>query len=496
MYVYVFGVKLPGGLGWLQARDPRWPNVLAKGWQGTVVRIADLAGKWATDSDYAAGLTRHFRDVIEQAAKTVVTEGDTPVATAYKSYSVPGGRRPLFLPAWINVQIKPVNLPRVRSGIKVGPKTMTTVHDTGNPRTNAAGEYAWLAAGRPGGVVGGYEWINDDKGIIITGWFDEETWAQGVKSGNVKSHAGELAFGGSVVWNTALEIACAMHGAVLEMENAIAEANAVLHQWWTNKWCAGQILNRGIAYWNNVVKPKILAYARAAATARAGGAVVDVPVTLYATPVMPLVDGKPWDGKADATINGVKFEAQPVTAKATGNLNMRLWASTDSPFTGPGYKAGESIDLLGWVAGELVDGVSEWWIDTKGNRLWAGAIDAEPKVDPDYGQEPEPPAGTEGGIVSVNGRPYYPLNDETTGELGRKITAQRDGDLYKWADTTSEKVGTISTGEERTFKYWTRGEVLPLTLKDGTVTEEMIWYAEDVYTGARMWSGLSDERPD
>lgn len=402
------------------------------------------------------------------------------------AYQFPGAPRKAYLPAWINVSIRPVDHPRVRSYQKVTGKRYSTVHDTGNPRTNAEGEYAWLAGGRQGGEVGGYEWINDDRVLIVTGYFDEVTWAQGTPEGNRVSDAGELAFGGNVVWNDALEICCAMHGAVIEMRGLNPNDAAVLHQFWYGKYCAAQILNRGI--WSTV-KAKIAAYATAAAQARAGGVTVPPP-SVYADPVPPLVDGQPWDGHADVTINGVVFEAQKLTAATTAALNRRQWASTQSQLTGAVIPAGTDVDLLGWVAGELVDGISEWWIDTAGNRLWAGGIDATPKTVPDYGELPEAVPG----MVLVNGRTYYPMHAEDgSGAIGRTITVRRDGTLHKWAGTDSEVVGTVKAGDDRVFRYWTRGEGLPLY--DGGPSE-IIWYAEDVYSGARMWSGLSDERPD
>jgi hypothetical protein len=306
-----------------------------------------------------------------------------------------------------------------------------------------------------------------------------------------------MAFGGSVVWTTALEVTCAMHGAVLEMEDRISEAAAVLHQWWTGKWCAGQILNRGI--WPQVLA-KIISYAKAARAFRLGQPVIEVPGTVYAPKSLPIdpATGKTWDGSADITVNGVKFEAQKLTAKATGDLNQRQWASTESLTTGPVVPAGTSLDLLGWVAGELVDGISEWWVRADGARLWAGGIDAEPKVDPDYGQEPE----AHPGLQVVNGRTYYVLNHEQTGEQGREITIYRDGDLHRWADIDSAVTGAVKAGDTVTCGWWTRGSELPLDVKgyDGTTqtVQEGIWYivGNDLDAGNRFWAGLSTERPD
>jgi hypothetical protein len=240
------------------------------------------------------------------------------------------------------------------------------------------------------------------------------------------------------------------------------------------------------------VKAGIKKYAQLARSARQDVLVV-LPepgeTVVYAKPHPVLLpDGTPWDGSKDLTIGGVTFEGQRVKATTTVNLRRREWGSVASRETGPIIPAGTEVELLGWVAGELVDGISEWWIGTSGSRLWAGGFDVEPKQIASYGERPEAVPG----LVLVNGRAYYPLQDEQIGEIGRKITVKQPGNLRKWAGTGTDPVGTVHPGEERVFKYWTVGE--PVTLFDGS--EEPIWYAEDVHTGARMWAGLSDERPD
>jgi hypothetical protein len=507
LYLYAEGEDL-GPSGWLSPNvDPRWQVAVDAGRAGIAPTLDGLTNTWGMDDrDDGDGLSYSDKLVARlnamEAAGILATSDGTggatpptspPIEQAYKAYTVPGGKRPLLLPSWIKVSIRPVDLARVRSYQKAA-KSMTTIHDTGNPRTNAEAEYQWLAAGRPGGEVGGYEWINDDKGVIITGWFDEVTWAQGTPDGNRLSHAGEMAIGGNVVFTGALEVACAVHGGVLEMDGITDEDADVLHEYWYGKYCAAQILNRGI---EPQVHAKVQSYRRAAAAFRAGTP-IEVPGTVYAPKSLPMVDGKAWDGKADLTINGVKFEAQKITAKTTGALNQRQWASTESLTTGPMLDAGTSVDLLGWVAGELVDGVSEWWVRADGARLWAGGIDAEPKVDPDYGQEPE----AHPGLAVVNGRTYYVLNHEQTSAQGREITIHRDGDLHRWADAASAVTGAVKEGDTVICGWWTRGTELPLELTnyDGaTVTvQEPIWYIQgnDLDAGNRFWSGLSTERPD
>lgn len=406
-----------------------------------------------------------------------------------------GARRTAYLPDWIPVDIRIVDHPRVRSWSTFTNQTKSTYHDTGNPRTNRWGEYSWLSGGRQGGVVGGYQFIFDDGGIIQTGVCNERSWHAGTPRGN-ESFGAEHAFGGSVVYTTSLEIGMALHGALIEMQDLDPDDAAVLHQFWTGKYCSAQILNRGI--WPQV-KAGIKRYYQLARAARLGQAAPapdpDQGSATYAPAVVPRYpDGTRWDGKRDMVENNVKFEAQPVTAKTTVNLRRRQWASTESLDTGPVVPAGEEVHLLGWVAGELVDGISEWWVGTGGSRLWAGGIDVEPKTDPDYGDQPESAIG----MTVVNGRTYYPLMNDQTGEQGRVIRIQRAGNVRRWADVNSPIMDTLDVGEDVTCGWWTRGTTVQLTMPDGEVVPEPIWYVIglDLHAGNRFWSGLTTDRPD
>lgn len=420
--------------------------------------------------------------------------------TAMKAVTFVGARREAYLPAWIPVSIRIINHERFRSYSPFTHQTKSTYHDTGNPRTNAEGEYSWAAAGRPGGVVGGYTHIFDDTKIIQTGPLNERSWHAGTPRGN-ESFGCEHAFGGAVSWTRSLEIGMALHGALIEMQGLDPDDAAVLHQFWTGKWCSGQILNRGI--WP-AVKAGIKRYAALAAAARAGKAVAvpapdagagEAPTAAFAAPVMPRYpDGTAWDGREDMVENGVKFEAQRLTATTTVNLRRRQWASTESLDTGPVIPAGTEVALLGWVAGELVDGISEWWIGDSGSRLWAGGFDVAPKADPEYGKAPEKAPG----MRVVNGRMYYPLVDELTGDPGRTITIKRPGNLRRWADVDSPVTGEVAPGQDVVCGWWTRGSTVGLTMPDGLIVDESIWYVVglDLDGGNRFWAGLTEERPD
>jgi N-acetylmuramoyl-L-alanine amidase CwlA len=168
------------------------------------------------------------------------------MAATMKEWNLTHAPRSMFLPDFVNVQTKIVTHDRTTSGRVAKPKTSNTFHDTANPRTTAAGEWSWLAGGRQGGSLGGYTAIGDDKGIIYCGYFDWETWHAGVQAGNLYSWGTEFAFGGGVVWTTALENICAWHGGLMEMGGLDVESAFRWHKYWTGKYCPGQIFNRGL----------------------------------------------------------------------------------------------------------------------------------------------------------------------------------------------------------------------------------------------------------
>lgn len=508
--LYVYGA-LPDPLAQYRHEDPRADNVpaTALGKRTTMESFGHAAWwewvTWAADDAYGEKWARR----LNAAAAAGVLDGEPaeeeepPMTVTMIEHRIESAPRTIFLPDWLKVETRWVTHPRTTSRTRVPLQTRSTFHDTANPRTKARDEWGWLAGGRSGGSLGGYNAIVDDVVLIICQYLNEETWHAGTPEGNRTSWGTELAYGGNTDFNQAFENACAWHGALLEAADRPVPDACVLHKFWTGKWCSAQVLNRGLI---PVLNQKVTYYYNLARAAREG--TVDIIVNpAYATPV-PVVDPStnlPWDGSADVVINGHTYEGQRTTAKTTGVLNKRQWAGTESQLTGDAYAAGATVELLGWVKGELVDGISEWWVDTAGNRLWAGGIDAEPKQVPDWSELPSelPP-----GMTGVNGHAYYPLYpDDLTDEevealdgapppLGRKITVRQDGELHKWANPESDVVGAVTAGEERVFRYWTRGEPIAHTAPDGSAYEEVIWYAEDLHTGARMWSGLSDERPD
>lgn len=405
---------------------------------------------------------------------------------AMKAVTFVGANRAAYLPAWIPVSIRIVNHSRVRSYRKVALMTRSTYHDTGNPRTRAEGEYAWLAGGRVGGELGGYNLIFDDGIIIQCVPLDEDTWHAGTPAGNATSWGSEHAFGGGVSWTKSLEVGAALHGALLEMADRPPTA-AVLHQFWYGKWCSAQILNRGI--WPTVLEMIATAWQRSrnARLAAAGQPVPGPdPAPAYAPGILPRRDdGSIWDGTDVLVANGVTFYPQKLTTTTTVALRRRQWGNTDSLETGPVVPAGGSVDLLGWVAGELVDGISEWWIGSGGSRLWAGGIAATPAQVPDYGEHPDDGPG----VALINGRLYYPLVDPETGTQGRKLIVTGPTTVRRWADVDSAAEGERKAGDEVTAYWWALGS---------EVRSEPVWYVlqeSAVAPGGRVWAGDTDDRP-
>lgn len=411
-----------------------------------------------------------------------------------KAYNLAGAPRLLYLPDNIELIVDLVRHPNVNNGVVRLPKTSDTWHDTGNPRTNAAGEMQWLRNGRPGGEAGGYNFIVGTRKVYHCGRLDWETWHAGVQRGNWYSLGTEHAYGADEDWNGSLETACWLHAAILECYDFGMDV-FFWHRAWYGKYCPAQIFNRGLENWVIAEIAEKRAFIRGYRNQIHTGTIDETTKpTVYATPSLPVVNGKTWDGTADMLVGTTRFEAQKTSGVLVKSAtNTRQYASSESLLTGPGYKQGDRIDLLGWVKGQLVNGVSEWAVDTKGNRVWCGNLEFTPKTDPDWA---ELPGETGPGVKSVNGRLYYPLLDETTGELGREMDINRPGNLWQWAGVGSAIVGSVKAGEVRRFKYWTKGDAVELTMADGTIALENIWYAEDLMTGARMWAGLTEERPN
>lgn len=67
------------------------------------------------------------------------------MAVNMKKYRFVGLDKDVWLPDDIAVEIKIIDHPRFRSYTRDTQQIYTVYHDTGNPNTNARGEYAWAA---------------------------------------------------------------------------------------------------------------------------------------------------------------------------------------------------------------------------------------------------------------------------------------------------------------------------------------------------------------
>lgn len=186
-------------------------------------------------------------------------------AVSMKEHHFIGSSVSYYLPDDILVEIRIVDHPRVRSYQKHHDQYISTVHDTGNPNTNADDEYRFLANGRPGVGAGGYNFITDSRKIIQCVPLNETTWHAGTSKGNHYSWGTEMAYGGGQDFDRVIEVNAALHGALLAAQGWNTKDNLVLHQYWYGKWCAAQILNRGI--WPDFQKKVAAFQAKSAAAA-------------------------------------------------------------------------------------------------------------------------------------------------------------------------------------------------------------------------------------
>ncbi len=198
-----------------------------------------------------------------------------------KAHTWPGLSKPVYLPDWIPVEVKIITHTRFRSFVKSSAHIRSTWHDTGNPGTNAWGEYTWAAGGRSGAGVGGYNGIFDDKVVIITQPFDEDVWAAGTAIGNHTSYHFEQAWGTGVNFDKSLEVGAAVHGGLLAAKGWTTTGALVQHNHWYGKDCPGQIRRKGL--WPRVIA--MVEAARIAALNAAGGIRPEPSGPVYVEPV-------------------------------------------------------------------------------------------------------------------------------------------------------------------------------------------------------------------
>lgn len=283
-----------------------------------------------------------------------------------------------------------------------------------------------------------------------------------------------------------LEVGAALHGALIEMQGLDPDEAAVLHQFWYGKYCSAQILNRG--QWP-MVKQMIRSVYHAARVARQGRPAPLSPQPTLLSPIPVIANRQLWDGRTDVVVNGNHFHAQrQAVTVAVDALNGRQYASTISGFTTLGRTRGQTIEVLGWVGGELVSNEPRWWIATDFTRFWAGGTVEKPTERTDHQQSDTGQAG----VKFVNGRAYYLLVDPDTGKLGREFVVIGPANIRRWADTASSITGSKSAGSKVRADYWTLGT---------EVASERVWYVlnegqKDVLdAGSRIWAGNTTDRP-
>lgn len=351
LWLYARGTDLPAGFPGSPAEDPRWPNAVAAGYAGTKSTIGSLTNTWAIDSAYGDKLVAILNQRPASQQPPAGGNEGRPVM-GYKAYDLPGfPRNPVYLPDWIEVQIKiiPSSVAGWTSGQKLSGQTKTTWHDTGNPSSSAASEYGWAAGGGRAGInsPGSYNGIFDKDRIIITQRFDELVGHAGVPEGNRKGWAFEQAFGPG--FEASLPVGAALHGGICAAMGWSVDTALVQHRYWSGKWCPGQILNRNL--WSQVVAMTSDAALKAAAAAL-GGKLPDTPTPetpIYAKPV-PIPELEAYRGKAEAEIpyrvDGDGWVALYVgdRVKAVRDTPRRRYSTGDELVGGP-VKAGEEFDV-------------------------------------------------------------------------------------------------------------------------------------------------------
>jgi len=95
-----------------------------------------------------------------------------------------------------------------------------------------------------------------------------------------------------------------------------------------------------------------------------------------------VVAGVTWDGRQDASLNGITLHADRRTVTVgVDTLNIRVYANTNnsiSPILRTA-KYGTKIPVIGWVVGETVNGENRWWIGADHTRIWVGGTVEKPR---------------------------------------------------------------------------------------------------------------------
>lgn len=259
-----------------------------------------------------------------------------------KAYEWPGLKNPVYLPDWIVVEVKIIpKMSNWTSGIPSSQHVSTTWHDTGNPNTNADGEYTWARNNRPGGSPASYNGVYDGRKVIITQRFDELVGHAANHVGNMTSYAFEQAFGtAGGGYEGSLKVGAAIHGGIMAARGWTPAAGLKQHNFWSGKNCPGQI--RGKGDW-----PRVVAMVEAArlAALNAAGSRPEPASPAYAKPIH--VKELEYSTFPPALVNhdGGDFVYVRDMVEATRATPRLQQAYSGAERTGPDIKAGERFPV-------------------------------------------------------------------------------------------------------------------------------------------------------
>ena len=383
--LYVHGDAVPDGFE--TSEDPRWNAAIEAGYAGIATTLDDLTDRWAKDNRYAEKIAERLGSMEEAGLLGTAPSSSRPetpsshghslpkrpaVPSGYTRYDWPGLENPVYLPDWIKVEIRLI--PKKQgwtSGIPSKAHVKTTWHDTGNPNSNADGEWDFANNGRPGAAAASYNGVFDDRKVIITQRFDELVGHARNDQACRTSYAFEQAWGGKINFAKSVEVGCAVHGAVCAAKGWEVDTALVQHNHWPqgpkgeHKNCPGQI--RGKNIWSTVVKQASIAAATARAAAGGGGQPVDpfpspipVPVLDEISSSAGLAPFRVHDPATDITYIWLGDRARAI--QSTGRYQTE---DVEGERVGPDVKQGEEFDV-----DFIYEHGGEWWFYTPfGTRI-------------------------------------------------------------------------------------------------------------------------------
>lgn len=241
----------------------------------------------------------------------------------------------------------------------------------------------------------------------------------------------------------------------------------------------------------------------------ANGETPQQPAPQYAKPA-PVVDadGKEWDGTKDLVVGTAKFRADKRAVKTQYRSNFRVRATRKAAETRAPMEANKKFSVLGWTNGEEINGERRWWITEHFSRVHVSATYEKPNAeqlplpeDPED-NEPQPEEKPElvPGMTIVNGRAYYSVEDLLSGETDegavtiktQKLIITKDVDARRTVSTKAPVRGHFNKGDEVEATHFLVGEEV-----DG----ESIWWVlatdegDSLHKGLRVPASATNVRP-